>query len=143
MHQSNPEAAFLKGHLAILLGLACEGAEMSSVTSLLKDMPGPDDRARLDAWIDSIRDFVALYVDLARGFAQAINLSRRQNDETQDSEDTHQEDMSGPGDGEPERSGLQGIDLTPRVFNPEAPKGGERGVEIAERVIRVLSEFRG
>lgn len=136
--QSNPEAAFLKGHLAILLGLACEGAETANIFSLLKDLPGLNDRAKLDAWIDTIRDFMGLYSDLARGFERALKLAR-QNDAAQDPEDSDDEDTPGLSD---ERNGPRSANPTAPLFSLAEAKGGEKGIEIAERVIGVLAKFR-
>lgn len=112
------------------------------MVSVLKNLPGSNDRAKLDAWIDTIREFMDLYSDLAKGFAQAMKLSR-QNDETRDPEDGDGEDMSQPGDGGMGRDrSPEGANFSATLFSLEEPRGGEKGVEIAERVIRVLKEFR-
>jgi len=125
--------------LAILLGLACEGADKAGVLSLLKDLPGSNNRGKLTAWIDTIREFVDLYSDLARGFAEAMKLSR-QNDETGGSDDDTDNILQSEGGLDGSRT-PRGASRDASLFGLEEAKGGEKGIEIAERVIRVLEEF--
>jgi hypothetical protein len=144
--QSNAEANFLQGHLAVLLGLLCLDSQPKHVDSILRLLPGSSRSGKLKLWIDTIRDFVALYATLAIRFAQALHTSRRDHtDEDADVGDGVEIDGLSTDDGDASvgdgSSGPTNSSAVPALFADDAQRSRERGVELAERVIRVLSDL--
>lgn len=131
----------MTGHLAILLGLLCEGASDKDVESLLRQMPGgPSSRDKLNTWVDAIREFVGLYSDLAQRFAQAIESARAERDggdmSARHEDDDNEDDDENLGSDSPRRR-IAG----PSAFEPDESKGSQKGVELAEKVIRLLTSL--
>lgn len=123
--QSSPEASFLKGHLAILLGLLCSGVGAKYVDSILRHLPGDHRQDKLERLIATIREFVGLYADLAKKFAQALRANQ---EEEQDAS------VDDENDNTEETAPL----AAPLIFGDDS-QGSQKGIELAERVIRVLS----
>lgn len=131
--QSNTEAAFLKGHLAILLGLLCDGAAPADIALLLANLPGQNDHDKIDAWVEAIRDFTALYANLAKGFAQAMRSFRLDDVENSQDDEVVDEDVA-------TANRLSDLAVS-STFNNGDEKSSEKGVELANHVLHVLSDL--
>ncbi|KAI5119384.1 hypothetical protein M0805_001058 [Coniferiporia weirii] len=82
-----PEFDFLRGHLAVLIGLLLlqiQGSKSSPIThaarSVIGDLPGPHDsvQRKIDALIVNVDDFSALYVALTSRVGTARSKSRKE-----------------------------------------------------------------
>lgn len=121
------------------MGLLCDGAKRVNIMTLLGSLPGQDDGFKVKAWMETIREFVALYADLARGFAQAMQSSRL-DDEIHDLNQEDDITMEEDGDGM-WKAGVRARLSAPAVFDENDSRGSGKGVELAEKVLRILSKL--
>ncbi|KAG8889481.1 hypothetical protein FRB98_004166 [Tulasnella sp. 332] len=64
------EAHFLRGHLAVMLGFLAIDEENKE--RLLADLPGTSPCARIDALVDTIRDFINVFEDATRKMEKLV-----------------------------------------------------------------------
>jgi hypothetical protein len=69
--------AMLRGHLAVLLGLLMRAPP--NAAALLRTLPGATRRARIDALLAHVRDFVGLYED----FMGRLGRQREDDEDTE------------------------------------------------------------
>lgn len=147
-NEANHEAVFLKGHLAILLGIVCEDMPLEKITELVDILPGDVDssddvgRARkLDIWVEIIREFAALYSGLARGIARALRSEGPDIDGDSDEERVVLEGYEGENVSIGPTSPSRGLGSS-ATFGDVDGGGGEKGVELAERVVHSLLDLK-
>jgi len=61
----DPGANFLRGHLAVLLGLLMRGSKANQKVLLATALPGSSNRSKLAALAEQAREFVTFYAQLA------------------------------------------------------------------------------
>ena len=137
--QSNAEATFLKGHLAILLGLLCDDRNTANRTVILRLLPGDSSQSKLDVWIETIRDFVGLYADLAKRFVKAVQDARAEPPHDPETDGSDVDRGDGDNDVQVMREDPQyPVDKNSGGLFVKDTQGSEKGVELANRVISIL-----
>ncbi|KAG8930465.1 hypothetical protein FRC02_004129 [Tulasnella sp. 418] len=67
---NNEEAHFLRGHLALLLGLLLSHESIRA--QLFSSLPGISDEERVDALVETIREFVSFYAEVAKKMKRLV-----------------------------------------------------------------------
>jgi len=133
---SNAEATFLKGHLAILLGLLCDDRNAANRTAILELLPGDSSHSKLETWIETIRDFVGLYADLARRFVRAVQDAKSGSSHGQEADGSDDGNDNDVQIGLPDPRDTAGA-TSGGIFVKHA-EASEKGVELANRVMAIL-----
>lgn len=118
----------------MFLGLLCDG-NPSNQAVILRNLPGSSRTATLDAWITTINDFAGLYADLAKRFVKAVQDAKLEDLE----EDV--DENAGAHERQILEAPFNGGTNSGRLFVKDA-QGGEKGVELANRVIKILQNMR-
>lgn len=82
---SDPGADFLRGHLAVLLGLFMRGNKANQRVLLAAALPGYSNRTKLAALAKQAREFVTFYAELALRLSKA---AKGKNDNSDDDDDS-------------------------------------------------------
>jgi len=126
------EANFLKGHLAVLLGLLSK--DSSSFENIMDLLPGDSRSSKLQSWIDSVTEFTSLYSELTARFAEASHL-----DMPEEEEDLNDEGNPSPFISPKSNHAAYSTNSLLRI---QESQGEEKGIELARNILQILEQFR-
>lgn len=89
---ADPGTNFLRGHLAVLLGLLMRDSKANQ-KMLLTALPGTTNRTKLASLAEQAQEFVTFYADLAVRLSTAANQNDRDDEDGPRSENNHTERM--------------------------------------------------
>lgn len=87
LNDIDPGADFLRGHLAVLLGLLMRNNKANQKVLLAASLPGSSQHAKLAALADQAREFVTFYAELALKLSKAARGRSDDGDEGSDDGD--------------------------------------------------------
>ena len=133
--KGSAEANFLKGHLAVLLGLLSK--DSSSFENIMDLLPGDSRSSKLQSWIDAVTEFTSFYSELTARFAEAIQASH--SDMPEEEEDLNDEGNLSSFISSKSNHATYSTNTLLRI---QESQGEKKGIELARNILQILEGFR-